>query len=232
MRLTILLFIILGIGQACRTKNEETKTDHTKSEIEQLSKEQLPESVSIKGNIISIQKWTDNLGVNYFILSGTDEFAPQKAIDARNEYVIREGDTIFSGAKDYRDKEIYMTHFVTSDIEAKTFWNDQDSVRDCAVDLELSFLEEYPRITDLDKNGVSEIWTVYHKGCHGDVSPTEMKVSMIMLGHQFVLSGRRIANIGGGRKVGGEIYTNMFAKTLTPFKTYADSLWIKYKNWN
>lgn len=59
-----------------------------------------------------------------------------------------------------------------------------------------------------------------------------MKILMTTNDKVFILRGRRIADIGLNRKVGGEIYSNMFEKMAPPFKSYTDSLWAKYKSWN
>jgi len=152
------------------------------------------------------------------VTSETDEFAPI--------------DTVYNAESDYRDKEIHIRHFVVRGNKIEKNLDINDAVRNCPVDLELSFIEDNPRITDLDNDDVSEIWVIYHLGCHGDVSPTEMKIIMIVDDKQYMLRGQRVANIGFNREVGGEIYSNAFDKLTPVFKNYSDSLWKKHIRWN
>ena len=48
-------------------------------------------------------------------------------------------------------------------------WQINDLVEDCPLDLEIEFLPGALRITDLDGDGLNEIWVVYRLGCRGVV---------------------------------------------------------------
>ena len=68
-------------------------------------------------------------------------------------------------------------------------WKVYDYIDDCPVDIVASFVKNTFKITDLDNNGVAEIWLMYKTVCHGDVSPSEMKIIMYQGNQKFAMRG-------------------------------------------
>jgi hypothetical protein len=53
-----------------------------------------------------------------------------------------------------------------------------DFIKDCMVDIDAAFKKNSLKVTDLDKNGIAEIWVMYEMACKGDVSPSDLKIIM------------------------------------------------------
>ncbi len=78
-----------------------------------------------------------------------------------------------------------------------------DFVHHCPVAARLDFTGDSPFITDLDEDGVREVWISYYKSCKGDVSPDELKVFMYRKGIKHAIRGTT-HRLGEGRFTGGE----------------------------
>jgi hypothetical protein len=69
-------------------------------------------------------------------------------------------------------------------------WKLYDYIHDCQTSARLEFTKDSPLITDLDSDGKKEVWISYYKGCHGDVSPDELKVFMYRDGAKHSMRGQ------------------------------------------
>ena len=72
----------------------------------------------------------------------------------------------FSGSKDF-----YIYYFRINDRQTDLVWKISDFVKDCEFDIETHFIDDVLSVTDLNENGIPEIWTMYRFGCKSDVSP-------------------------------------------------------------
>jgi len=93
------------------------------------------------------------------------------------------------------------------------------------------FVREAFTITDLDGDGVAEIWLMYIKSCRGDVSPHNMFLRMYAGEEVYTLTGETRLVLSDGSVVGGEYaIDDNFLNNNTPsaFVDYAKSLWEKH----
>ena len=111
---------------------------------------------SSRGSIVASKSCTDRLGSGEVVL-----------VEERERSHSCGGDTC-------RDKYIHAYRFA----DDEQVWQINDLVEDCPLSLEIEFIPEALRITDLDGDGLNEIWVVYRLGCRGDVSPLGMKIIM------------------------------------------------------
>ncbi|MCR5563909.1 MAG: hypothetical protein K6F46_11205, partial [Desulfovibrio sp.] len=80
-------------------------------------------------------------------------------------------------------------------------------------------------ITDLDGNGVSEVWITYYVSCHGDVSPDGMKVLMYEGGKKHALRGETFLHVDGMDMGGSYKADPAFNEAPAPIRRFADELW-------
>lgn len=106
-------------------------------------------------------KWQDSLGLNFFIATETGKIYSK----------VKDEENLF-------DAYLYAYHYVVKNDSTKLLWRIYDYNKGCDLDLDLYFIEKAFAITDLDKNGLSEIWVMYKNSCHGDVSPVPTKIIM------------------------------------------------------
>lgn len=85
-------------------------------------------------------------------------------------------------------------------------------------------------MTDLDKNGVAEVWVMYKNSCHGDVSPVPTKIIMYEANKKCALRGESRVKVSAIDYIGGS-YTldESFKNRPLIFKNYAEKLWTQNK---
>jgi hypothetical protein len=130
--------------------------------VNQLDLTSLPKGITYEGKILTAVCWFDTLGNNIVILTETGIHRSNK----------------FKHENDGEDAELFAYHFIVKDDSALQTWRIYDFISDCPVDLEVSFIENSFQVTDLNHDGVGEIWIMYKTVCHGDVSPCAMKIIM------------------------------------------------------
>lgn len=86
----------------------------------------------------------------------------------------------------------------------KLLWRMYDFNTECPVDLEVYFMDKTLTVTDLDKNGVAEVWMMYKNGCHGDVSPVPTKIIMYEGTKKYALRGNSRVKFSEKEFLGGD----------------------------
>lgn len=124
-----------------------------------------------QGNIVKAFLWNENLSENYILYCETDEY--------------NSGRDLTEG----KNKEFYIYYYAVQNGETKLMWKINDFVKDCEFDLETHFIKEALTVTDLDENGVNEIWTMYRFGCKSDVSPWPLKLIMYEGSEKYAIRG-------------------------------------------
>jgi hypothetical protein len=176
-----------------------------------------PDSSFVKGKIKQTHRWTDRLGDNYLVLTETDELTTPPVISKKN-----------SDCKDgCTDKEIFAYHFINSD---SLLWKLNDFVNACSFDNILEYRKGATRITDLDKNGLAEIWVMYSMTCTSDVNPRTLKLIMYQGNKKYAIRGTSQPSPKmTDEKYGGKYVPDKEFQTLPQsFKDYAKNLWDKY----
>lgn len=184
---------------------------HAFSQVQtkKLDKASIPKSIKYTGKIHSAVSWRDTLGNNVVILTETGE-TPTKGSD--------EGNT---------DAALYAYHYLMGD-SARLNWRVYDYEKDCEFDMMVRFVKNSFVVTDLDKDGVSEIWLMYVTGCRSDVSRLVMKLIMYEGSKKYAVRGTNRVPAGENTFDGGE-YTldDAFKKGPEAFRKYAEQLWKK-----
>ncbi len=135
---------------------------------------QLPKGIKTRGTLTEAWQWNDKLGENILVLSVLGPYAV-KIKDAEDE----EAHTI----------ELFATHYYKKDSAYKTLWRLNDLVKECNLDYTAEFIRGSTTITDLDKDGIAETLVQYKLACHGDVSPSYMKLVMHKDSVKYALRG-------------------------------------------
>lgn len=208
----LLLFVF------CNTKTENVKTEKligekTNFEIltEEVSTENLPKEINFDGKLKEITKLKDLNGEHIIVLTETGEIPSKKIIQQEDETDFR----IF--AYDYL--------FDKNENKYKLNWKIQDFISNCEFDLMMGFLKNTFKITDLNKNGIAEIWTMYSMTCTSDVSPSKIKIIMYEGKQKFALRGNSIVN-PGTEKIGGDYNLDEnLSKAPKEIKEFALKMW-------
>src|SRR5438045_6272198 len=92
------------------------------------------------------------------------------------------------------------------------------------------FVDKAFAVTDLDKNGVAEVWVMYKNSCHGDVSPVTTKIIMYEGTKKYALRGESRVKVSATDYEGGSyILDDNFKNGESAFRKYAEKLWAQNK---
>jgi len=176
-----------------------------------LTQKEIPKAIPYEGKFKNAIKWVDKSGENIVIITETGEY------QSRTE-----------SNEDYRDAKLYAYHFSLKNNIFTQTWKIQDFIYACPVDIEAQFIPNTFQITDLNKNGIGEVWLMYKTVCHGDVSPSNMKIIMQEGSKKFAMRGRNRVEYGKGKFEGGEFtFDQAFLTGPSVFRDFAKALWNK-----
>lgn len=173
----------------------------------------LPANIQYQGQIVNTAQWPDKLGDNLVILTETG---------------IRESDTPNDNGN--RSAALYALHYLLSKDSLQLAWKVYDFINDCPVDLQAAFVKNTFAVTDLNHNGVAEIWMMYKVTCQGDVSPVPMKIIMYEGKQKYAARGNTKVKVSATEYMGGGyVFDDAFKTGPAIFRQYADALWQKHK---
>ncbi|UWY30401.1 hypothetical protein N4T20_10790 [Flavobacterium sp. TR2] len=232
-KITILLLFI-ALFSNCKPEKKDEATTVVSNEkpsteepfvltVEKIDSTQFPASIKYEGFIKNAVRWKDKLGDNIVITTETGYHINKK----------------FTHETEGSDAELFAYHFIASGNEVKQTWRVYDYISDCPVDIVASFVKNTFQVTDLDKNGIAETWLMYKTVCHGDVSPSDMKIIMYEGNTKYAMRGENKVAVGiddNGKKQfeGGEYKMDEnFKKGSKAFKEFAEKLWSNnvIENW-
>jgi len=203
--LLCLLQVLLIITVSAQNQLPVTKMDVSK----------LPKSIKYEGKVQTAVRWTDNLGDNIVITTETGIYRNPK----------------FDHEMDGNDAELFAYHFLIKGDSVVQTWRVYDLIADCVVDIDAEFIKNTFQVTDLDHDGIGEVWLMYKTACHGDVSPCNMKVIMYTGQQKFAMRGLNktvIAIDENGRKQydgGSYTFDKAFAEGPKAYLDFAKKLW-------
>ncbi len=173
------------------------------NKIKDIDSTTLKSFTKIKGNVVYAKKWEDKYSYYSLIISENTYYSPET---------------------EYSNKEIFATLYNTENKDVK--WTIYDFINDCPVDAVAKMITL--EITDLDKDGISEIWFVYKTVCHGDVSPLTMKIILYEDNQKYAIRGRNKVEISENKFEGGEYKLDeKFKNGPKVFIDYGIKLWDK-----
>lgn len=180
--------------------------------VTQLNKNDVPKSIAYKGHIINAVKYTDKTGDHLVITTETGE-TPTKN----------------SETDEGRDAALYGYHYnISSDNQFKLTWQTYDFISDCNLDMEARYMPGTFAVTDVDNNGTAEVWLVYRTVCHGDVSPSTMKIIMHEGDKKYAVRGQAKVKLSAKETFGGAYtFDEAFKAGPASFRKYAADTWKK-----
>ena len=229
---TIIFLVFISILQSCDGDSEKQKQGQSEKMLESkktpiykdnmtkpvnISIDKIPAEIKYEGKVKNAVHWTDKLGENIVITTETGIYQSSK----------------FKHEMEGGDAELFAYHFIKSNGDFKQTWKVYDFISDCPVDIVASFIDKTFNITDLNHNGIAEVWLMYETVCHGDVSPMDMKIIMYEGQQKFAMRGKNKIMYGSdenGQKMydGGKYQIdNAFSNGPTVFLEFAKKLWNK-----
>ena len=186
---------------------------YAQPKVTSVDKQSLSEEIDYEGNIQLALQWKDKEGQHLLLTTETGIY--------RNE--------TFAHENDGQDAQLFAYHYLITNGHAVLKWRVNDFIKDCPVDIEASFIKNTTKVTDLNKDGISEIWLMYKLVCHGDVSPLDMKIIMYEAMQKHAMRGQNKIKMSPTETMGGTYtFDQAFTQAPAVFRTYATSLWAKH----
>jgi hypothetical protein len=200
MKALLILFLLL----TCQTGFGQVR-------LTNLAKSSIPKSVQYTGNLVKSVRYQDSQGDNIVVTTETGE--------TKSKGMPDEG---------YRDAALFAFRYALEGNAWKLKWKVTDFIKECPVDLKANFIKNTFAVTDLNKNGQAEIWLMYKTVCHGDVSPSTMKIIMYEGDQKYAVRGTNKVKVSETETAGGNYnFDAAFKNGPEAFRNYAAQLWKK-----
>ncbi len=170
------------------TAEEKEKKDTSISEPSEtfvspleLAVPDIPKTIKFRGKVQDAWQWIDKSGENIFF---TSVVAPYNDNDKGE------------AGEDGQTAELYAFHYIKKDGNYELAWQMKDGEISCPLDIVTEFIKGGATVTDLDKDGIFETKVQYALACHGDVSPSAMKLILQENKSVYTLQGNRWIKYG------------------------------------
>ncbi len=193
------------------TYNKYLKRVKKDIEYQKIVFNNVPKPIKYEGRIVNAVSWKDSKEKHILITSETGIYQSSKFSHDDN---------------DGSDAELFAYHFIKKGNSYKQQWEVYDYISDCPVDIEANFIKNTLHLTDLDNNGLVEIWLMYTKVCHGDVSPSQMKIIMYQGKQKYGMRGENRIEFPNNESMGGDYkFDKSFLEAPESFRIFAETMW-------
>jgi len=178
-----------------------------------LKEKDIPKTIKYKGDVEDAVKFTDKEG-DHLVITTSET-----------------GTATVDGDDDYRTASLYAYCYSISNGQFIPSWKLYDYADDCQEDIEADYKPHSFAVTDLDHNGVAEVWLMYITACKGDVSPSDMKIIVHEGSKKYAVRGTTRVRTNATDYMGGEYtFDEAFKTAPNVFREYAKNLWKKNVN--
>ncbi|USL95365.1 hypothetical protein D1J36_008785 [Riemerella anatipestifer] len=179
---------------------------------EKLSDKAIPQGLSFEGKVKEVVRVEDLQGEHIILLTETGIVPSKKVVNADYEKEAK----IF----------VYDYLYDKNENKYKLNWKVQDFILNCEFDLSMNFVKDTFKITDLNHNGIAEIWTMYSMLCTSDISPDVMKIIMYEGKQKYALRGHATLMAGEDKLEEGEYqFDENLSKAPKEIKDFALKMW-------
>jgi hypothetical protein len=188
-------------------------TGFSQIKIDSLKDEEFPVGLFFKGYLYAAYKWYDKQGENIIVF--TEDY------DESYDFGNSSGTFISRRSS----AELYVYKYIKKNGKYISDWKFKNSQIKCVSDVEAVFINNTFRLTDLNKDGKSEVWFMYKKRCSSDYGPADMRLVLYKDKQKFEMSGTNKIVLGE-ETVGGEYKFDMYFNAAPlVIKRYAKELW-------
>ncbi|MDY3351140.1 hypothetical protein PG357_03970 [Riemerella anatipestifer] len=179
---------------------------------EKLSDKSIPQGISFEGKVREVARVEDLQGEHIILLTETGIVPSKKVVNADYE----------------KDAKIFVYDYLydKNENKYKLNWKVQDFILNCEFDLSMDFVKDTFKITDLNNNGIAEIWTMYSMLCTSDISPDVMKIIMYEGKQKYALRGHATLMAGEDKLEEGDYQLDEnLSKASKEIKEFALKMW-------
>lgn len=180
-----------------------------------LKKTEIAKDMKYKGEFKDAVQYADNEGTHTVIT--TEAMTASPADD---------NESVYTGY-------LHAFSFLKTGNTVVQSWQMSDMAGPCGADQDTKFRSGSLDVTDLDQNGICEVWLIYRVSCRDYQSPSPMKVIMHEGIKKFAMRGTAKLKLKSAtpQYMGGNYtFDDAFNGAPELFRTYARQLWAKNLN--
>jgi hypothetical protein len=205
---------------ACGQGQPQRDTKQLPVSRQRLNPDGMPGEIGYQGDFVEGYRYTDKTGENIVFAAETDVMTQEEDDD---------GNIITS------NKAACAHRYRNTENGWEEVWRVYDMEFDCINEPVAEIVRGALSITDLDSDGTAELWIMYIKSCHGDVSPDSLYLRMYINEEVYTMKGEALLEYyynnqwysTGGEYTFGDGFLNR--NTPAAYVDYAKRLWEKHK---
>jgi hypothetical protein len=223
MKFGISIFITIILFYSCSEENNNNETKQVtindensiladtsyNFQIDKLDSNFIKKNFKYRGKFKDAFKFTDKQGSH--IVFTCENFYYSDYIYDTVKIEIDGKEEIINQETYKQNAEVFCFHYLLNHNQFELEWKLYDKSLKCPMDALAFFTNKSLEVTDLNKNGISEIWTMYSVACKGDISPNELILIMYEGDKKYKIKGTSLIDYIKNEKYGGEVeYSDKF----------------------
>jgi hypothetical protein len=177
--------------------------------ISKVDSAKLPKGIKFSGHLTNSAKWSDTIGIHYVLLTETGEYYSKD-----------------KKGNEYKNAELFAYYFMQKGDSTKLIWKIYDYNKNCEFDVNSKFIDRAFKVTDLDKDGIAEVWVMYENQCTSDVSPAPTRIIMYEGKVKYAMRGENKVEVAEKSFIGGEYtFDDNFKTGNSLFQQFGIDLW-------
>ncbi|UOX33929.1 hypothetical protein LXD69_00085 [Flavobacterium sediminilitoris] len=187
--------------------------------IDTLFYDEIPKYLEFRGTVVEALRWNDALGENILIQTVTGHFNWKDYDENLTDFMLQDKSELFA----------YLFRKKRSENEFSRVWKLYDYNKCYGVDWFTGFIPKATTITDIDKDGISEITLPYVLICRGGMDPGEMKIIMYEDNVKYALRGTTMLMCKSKEHYGGEFEPSDNLKKESTLYDFLKKRWETHK---
>jgi len=198
----------------------DKENSESKIKIDTLSYDDIPKYLDFRGIVVEALKWKDNVSEKILVQTVTGQFNWKNYEENSLDYMIQNKSELYAYLFEKRHNE---NKFNFS-------WKIYDYTECFGVDWFTGFVPKGTTITDVNKDGITEITIPYVLICRGGMDPGTMKIIMYENRTKYALRGSTmLGGCDGQFSYGGEYSASDNLKPNRLFMNFLTKRWNIHK---
>jgi len=173
-----------------------------------ISEAELPRGLDWAGEVKAALRYNDDTGENIVFTTETDNYQSPGKMEG------------------VMDAELFAYRYQRRSGRWSRVWQIFDFVHNEEFDLKVAFIPgTSPQVTDLDRDGISEVWVMYELAASSDVRPQPMKIIMYEGTTKYAMRGETSVDTGSRYEGGKYNFDGNFKNGPASFRRFAQKLW-------
>lgn len=198
----------------------DKENSDSKIKIDTLSYDDIPKYIDFRGTVVEALKWNDAVSEKILIQTVTGQFNWKDYEENSKNYMIQDKSELYA----------YLFEKKHNEDKFNFSWKIYDYKECFGVDWFTGFIPKATTITDINKDGITEITIPYVLICRGGMDPGTMKIIMYENGVKYALRGlTMVGGCEGQYSYGGEYLASDNLKSSKSFMSFLTKRWNTHK---